>query len=73
MNRPVRIGGHALEAKRIAEAVRREPAKFSSDHFRIAARIMFWAEREPKVLRHDAEIQGALEGMHDLAVEAGLI
>lgn len=73
MNRPVRIGGHALEAKRLAEAVRRDPDKFTADQFRIAARIMFWAAREPKVLLRDAEIQGALEGMHDLAVENGLI
>lgn len=73
MNRPARIGGHTLEAKRIAEAVRQSPDKFSVAQFNIARRILFWAERDPAVIRRDAEIQVALEGMHDLAVENGLI
>lgn len=73
MNRPVRIGGHTLEAKRIAEAVQRAPDKFTPHQNKVAERILFWTQRNPSVLRGGTEIQDALEGMHDSAVENSLI
>ncbi len=73
MNSPVRVGGHTAEAGRIAALVLANQKQFTPADARLAWRISFWLNHDPKVIRRDAEIGEGLDRLHDGLVEAGLL